>query len=412
MNSYPLIKYPSCLSKVFSEQPPIPAAPKQPSRPIQTLPSKPIEPGIFSATPPKRLSLLGLGIGGVGVAIIGAVISNITNNSSAGITAFIIGTVIVALVGWGQHISYPSRKDKYKEQREKHELKVTDYPAALRQWELQRNQAQEAYQQELEIWQQKVESIQFKHELDKQACSTPEAIQSWRESEFRRRIQSLNPAPLSIGQIVERSQEDKRGYAEYPNSSRFPALIREYFGHNNIHILRKMSLYTPDFALIDTTNKICIDVEIDEPYTPRQYPNCDSELKLTHCVDADNARNKCFIDADWFVIRFSEKQVLLYPESCCKVIAQLLSDCTGNTSVLNQFFHVPDLQPEIQWTREEAYEKARSQERLNYRRTPSAPKAQSQKPTSNQDIRLKSTQYQRPTSNNHIDILRRLHRNK
>jgi hypothetical protein len=411
MNSYPLIKYPSRIEKVWSEQPPTLESPKQPPKPVLRLPPKPIEPGTFSLQAPNRLPLLGLGIAECCVVICGAILGNITNNSSLSTTAFIVGTLLVVLVGWSQHISYPSRKDKYRQQLEQHNKRAANYPAAVSQWELESSRIQEIYEGELRTWQQEVEKVRLEHERNIQACRTPEAIQSWRESESRRRVQSLNPAPLSIGQIAEGSQEDKRGYAEYPNSSRFPALIREYFGHSNIHILRKMSLYTPDFALIDTTNKIYIDVEIDEPYTPRQYPNCDSELILTHCVNADNVRNKCFIDADWFVIRFSEKQVLLYPEGCCKVIAKLLSECTGNTSVLNQFSHIPDLQPETQWTREEAITKARNQERLNYRHTGLAP-VQTQQPTSNQDIRFKPTRYQRPTPNHSVDVLRRQYRKK
>ncbi|MBW4600796.1 MAG: hypothetical protein KME29_14650 [Calothrix sp. FI2-JRJ7] len=368
MSSYPLIKYPSTVEQILSEQPPTPAPPQQPPQPVLQLLPEPTNPGRFSVKAPKQLSLLGLGIGELGIAIAGAILGNITNNSSLSATAFILGTLLVVLVGWSQHISYPDRKDKHKQQRDKHSKKVADYLTAYRQWELESNQIRERHQQELITWQRKVEKLKLEHERNKQACITPEAIQSWRESEFRRRIKSLSPVPLSSEQIVENSQEDKRGYAEYPNNSKFPALIREYFGHKNIHILRKMSWYTPDFALIDTTNNIYIDIEIDEPYTPRQHPNSDSELTLTHCLGKDDTRNKCFTDANWFIIRFSEKQVLLYPESCCKVIAQLLSECTSNSSVLNKFSRIPDLQPENQWTREEAYQKAKNQERLNYRR--------------------------------------------
>ena len=53
------------------------------------------------------------------------------------------------------------------------------------------------------------------------------------------------------------------------------------------------------------------------------------------------------LDADQTVSskcdRFSEEQVVRWPRSCCKAIALVLAQVTGDGSMLNQFAYAPDL---------------------------------------------------------------------
>lgn len=116
--------------------------------------------------------------------------------------------------------------------------------------------------------------------------------------------------------------------------------------------------YSPDFAYIDQSTNLYIDIEIDEPYAYQSN-------KLTHFIGKDDRRNKIFIDKGWLVIRFCEEQVVHYPHSCCKAIAQLISDVLGNSLEINQFIDVPDLNPVKQWTESEAANMADK----NYRQT-------------------------------------------
>ena len=44
----------------------------------------------------------------------------------------------------------------------------------------------------------------------------------------------------------------------------------------------------------------------------------------------DNQRNQFFLEKNWVVIRFSELQVVKYPDSCCKAIARIISQITGD----------------------------------------------------------------------------------
>ncbi len=159
--------------------------------------------------------------------------------------------------------------------------------------------------------------------------------------------------------------EDRRGFGEFPENALFPTLLQKSFPQRII-TLRKVAHYIPDFIYLDQSHNLHIDIEIDEPYTPRQYP-AEAPLQLTHCQGQDDVRNRFFQSAQWFVVRFSERQVLLHPESCLKFLIELINQLTGE-GIPNPFVHVPDLEPEPQWTKDMAESMANRQVRLHYDR--------------------------------------------
>ena len=73
--------------------------------------------------------------------------------------------------------------------------------------------------------------------------------------------------------------------------------------------------YIVDFAYVDTESGLCIGIEIDEPYTL-------NESKAIHFDDSK--RNSFFIQKGWFVLRFAEEQVILYPDYCCEYIQSII----------------------------------------------------------------------------------------
>jgi very-short-patch-repair endonuclease len=117
--------------------------------------------------------------------------------------------------------------------------------------------------------------------------------------------------------------------------------------------------YSADFALIHPSG-LSIDIEIDEPYVG-------NTKEPHHCTDngKDNIRNQFFLKGNWTVIRFSEKQVVLYPKSCCKVIASVIARVTGDRTYLAQLLSIPDLPPDPMWTTRRAKTLAKE----NYRQT-------------------------------------------
>jgi hypothetical protein len=173
------------------------------------------------------------------------------------------------------------------------------------------------------------------------------------------------PAPLS-----RTPTPDRRGFAEYPQNSQILDLLRDFFGEEKIFILRKLRKYTPDFAYVNILKEVYIDIEVDEPYIPRQ-PASNDEIIPIHYVDKDNIgkddlRDRFFLKNGWAVIRFSERQILLYPARCCKVIGEMIAELTKEPQILREFEQVPDLESELQWTEEEARRKATDRERLHY----------------------------------------------
>ncbi|MFM6456865.1 MAG: hypothetical protein ACKPH7_34200 [Planktothrix sp.] len=119
--------------------------------------------------------------------------------------------------------------------------------------------------------------------------------------------------------------------------------------------------YTADFILIHQATGLAIDIEIDEPYDGKTG-------KPHHCIDQnkDQQRNRFFLERNWVVIRFSEYQVVKCPEGCCKAIAQVIFQITGDDSGLIKLQNIKDLLPHKQWKNKEAVYMAKTKFRQSY----------------------------------------------
>lgn len=119
--------------------------------------------------------------------------------------------------------------------------------------------------------------------------------------------------------------------------------------------------YSADFTIVHNISGIGIDVEVDEPYAGLS-------LKATHCwdKDSDRRRNQLFNEWGWIVVRFTEKQVVQAPLSCCKFIAMVIAQVTGDRSFLELLESQPDLLPVKPWTTKEARRMAKERYRQSY----------------------------------------------
>jgi len=362
MNTYPVILYPLSIEKALASLPPVPEPPKVFPPPILQLLPKPEKPEVFIESPPVRIKLIPLFLSELGVSIISALVGSASNSIGAGWTFFIMLTLGVFGFGYTQVESYPIRLSQYREELAAYQEKRNSYPKIIKDWEQSIHQETIKHKELLAEWERQKQNLERIYQQEVENLQTPQKVSDWRMESCKKEFSSLNPQNFDI-----EPAEDRRGFTEYPDKCRFPNLLRNYFGDDKIFILKRVVYYTPDFAYVEPENNwFSIDIEIDEPYTPRQYPN-NSPLRPTHCIGQDDNRNYFFQQHDWYVIRFSERQVFLYPESCCKVIAQLIYTFTGNESVLRQFDKIPDLQPEPLWTEDDSIDKAERQERLNYR---------------------------------------------
>jgi very-short-patch-repair endonuclease len=134
--------------------------------------------------------------------------------------------------------------------------------------------------------------------------------------------------------------------------------------------------YVPDFAYIDQSLNLYIDIEIDEPYA---Y----GTQKPIHYLGSakDQQRNQYFLDQGWLIIRFSEEQVVRSPASCCKAIASAIATLLGDSAMLHPFRQVPTLKPQKRWTGAEAKVMAEQAYREKYlvAQIPAQPTMQSQR---------------------------------
>jgi very-short-patch-repair endonuclease len=149
------------------------------------------------------------------------------------------------------------------------------------------------------------------------------------------------------------------------SESQFERDLWQYFPgkiHTGVQMLRSgySQPYVPDFAYINSATGLHLDIEIDEPYTRELEP-----LHYFGCPK-DAIRNQAFLDWGWVVIRFSERQVVKAPASCCKTIASVIAELTGDSAIMNAFRQVPTLTPDRRWTEAEARQLATQGDRDTY----------------------------------------------
>jgi very-short-patch-repair endonuclease/uncharacterized membrane protein len=115
--------------------------------------------------------------------------------------------------------------------------------------------------------------------------------------------------------------------------------------------------YMPDFVFFNT--EITIDIEIDEPYT---Y----NDKKPIHYFDKtvsshiDSNRDDYFTTQNWFVIRFTENQILSNINGCLYYVADVIRRITDNSSYLEKLIDTKPVVQENFWTLEEVHKMVES----------------------------------------------------
>ena len=102
-----------------------------------------------------------------------------------------------------------------------------------------------------------------------------------------------------------------------------------------------------------------IDIEIDEPFAFRTG-------EPIHCVGDDDYRNKCFVDANFVVMRFAEEQVRSQPLRCMRFLSNVVNQLTGNDSWKKQFSQVERITTVKLWTKSSASKLKKQDYRKQY----------------------------------------------
>lgn len=152
----------------------------------------------------------------------------------------------------------------------------------------------------------------------------------------------------------------KIGYSE----KLFYSFLIKYFDSHKIFWNNKeIDKKRPDFIYQDSNNDVNIVIEIDEPYI---YESGESIHYIGH--EGDEDKNELYLHAGWTLIRFSEFQIIKYPNECCKFLGEVIDYFNLNYSYKNSvhFKGIQSLPNDKCWTELESKIMAKEDRRNNY----------------------------------------------
>ncbi|MEG4070675.1 hypothetical protein QUA42_25590 [Microcoleus sp. Pol11C2] len=235
------------------------------------------------------------------------------------------GILVTGLNFWQQQMYYLGKLNQYKQQ-------LRDYKDLLGEWQKR--------------------EIQHKRQIAE--SQKPEKIKQYRYQIIKDIIIKTVPPE---GRIVSTQSP----WLE----SKFYKNLQQLFQdkiYNNL-IIQKSHSYQPyciEISYFDKLTNLRIDITIDKPY---HYET--GEPKNYEVLVQENQRHQLFLEKGWIVIRFAEEQVVCWPQSCCRVIAEVINQIIG-TPIPDELTTVETLRPIQQWNEFEARQMAQERYRDNY----------------------------------------------
>lgn len=127
---------------------------------------------------------------------------------------------------------------------------------------------------------------------------------------------------------------------------------------NDLELRSKSSFFAPDITYVSNDYNLFLDIEIDEPYSFSNQP--------IHFIEShDRFRDQIFTDANWLVVRFSEKQIMTQPLKCCEYINELIKSYFNFN--FDNLFRISFSFREKRWTKKESYEMIKRKYRFSYK---------------------------------------------
>lgn len=252
------------------------------------------------------------------IAVIpGALVVSLPKARMAGV-GLLAATLIAIAIRTGRRVAL-NQKSKAEHQQYHNEMAI--YQEESRHHQLEREEAIAAFQLKL--------ILKVLDQALPPDGSNSRARRGWSEPNFQEYLEHFFPEKIHTGETIYRNE-----------TKQFP--------------------YTPDFIYVDPAIGLHVDIEIDEPYA---YLN----RKPTHYIghEKDETQNQAILSREWIIVRFSEEQVIRWPESCCKTIAEAIAEVVGS-EILKPFTQVKDLPTQSRWTEEGAIAMAEQATRQDY----------------------------------------------
>lgn len=141
---------------------------------------------------------------------------------------------------------------------------------------------------------------------------------------------------------LKKTTNEKRGKSELFFLTR---LYERFSSQIQVDVVpaKSKNPFQPDFVLICGDTGFHINIEIDEPYS------VDNGKPIHHDRTTDEDRNTFFLEINWGIIRFTERQIIENSEECISLIQNVV-DAVKNKQ--NYFEHNVPLQKK--WSYEEA----------------------------------------------------------
>ncbi len=181
--------------------------------------------------------------------------------------------------------------------------------------------------------------------------SNPERLSDYRRQQLSEALSSIQcfRNPAADWQQPERAYE-----------FRFLNYLERYFPGR---VFRGSLLMVPDlppqclldFAYIDPLTGLHLDIQVDEPfYLHPETGSCEPR----NFIGSSSSRDQVLLRKGWVVIHFAEEQVIRYPKSCCRAVAETIAQVTGSAFWRELFANVPELPQVPRWTAEESMQMA------------------------------------------------------
>jgi hypothetical protein len=185
------------------------------------------------------------------------------------------------------------------------------------------------YDKELEDFKQEIEKIrtEIKVEFSNEfSAAKKTAIENIREIVPKLISEKLKPKVLTI----KKMNNELRGKSELFFLTKLYETFNSQILVDVIPNIGK-NPFQPDFVLICNETGHHIDIEIDEPYAV----NMGKPIHHDRCNDDD--RNEFFLDINWSVIRFSEKQIIENSAECIELIKNFLNAIKKKKNIIEHF---------------------------------------------------------------------------
>jgi hypothetical protein len=215
------------------------------------------------------------------------------------------------------------------------------------------NKKTEEYEKELIEFKQKIETIRENVRSDyieKELILAKIAEENKSIVEPKILLDKLKPEVFTI----KKNNNDSRGRSEIFFLTKLYDVFKTQVQVDVIPDIGK-NPFQPDIVLICNETGYHIDIEIDEPYS------VDNGKPIHHDRSNDEERNRFFLDLNWAVIRFSEKQIIENKDECIELIQNVLFAIRNKKSTFQN--NVPRSK---KWSYEEALIMSNSNYRNNY----------------------------------------------